>query len=160
MLRKYATALLAAVALALTAPHAQAQQLKSPDQIAYVLKLLTHVMNDFERQITRKTYDRIPHENQEFHEASEALEKAMANESPELKAKVTVALKEAVAAGQAVSDKNTTNDEAVLRAAHGEMVKKVVALDALFPASMRPDPKFMFQPGERAKPAGAAPAAK
>ncbi len=157
MLRKYATALLAAVALALTAPHAQAQELKSPDKIAYVLKLLTHVQNDFGRQIDRKTFDRIPHENMEFHEAAEALEKAMADESPALKTKVTAALKEAVAAGQAVSDKNTTNDEAVLRPLHEAMIKKVVALDALFPASMRPDPKFMFQPGERAK---SAPAAK
>ena len=157
---KYITAVLGAVALAVIAPHARAQELKNPDQIAYVLKLLTHVQNDFGRQIDHKTYDRIPHENQEFHEAAEALDKAMANESPALKKTVDVALKAAVAAGQAVSDKNTTNDEAVLRAAHGEMIKKVVALDALFPASMRPDPKFMFQPGERAKASGAAPAAK
>ena len=156
MLRKYATVILTAAALAVIVPRVQAQELKSPDQIAYVLKLLTHVTNDFERQISLKTYDRIPHENQEFHEASAALEKAMENESAAMKQKVSVALKEAVAAGQAVSDKNTTNDETVLRAAHGEMVKKVVALDALFPEAMRPDPHFMFKAGERAKAPAAA----
>ena len=158
MLIKYVFAMLAGAALVLTAPHVQAQELKNAEQIGYTLKLITHVTNDFLRQIDRKTYDRIPHENEEFHEAGEALEKAVANEAPALKQKVSVALKEAVAAGQAVSDKNTTNDEAVLRPLHGEMVKKVAALDALFPAAMRPDPQFMFKPGDRAKPA--APAAK
>ena len=52
---KYITAVLGAVALAVIAPHARAQELKNPDQIAYVLKLLTHVQNDFGRQIDHKT---------------------------------------------------------------------------------------------------------
>ena len=154
---KYVTAMLAAVAFIAVAPHAQAQELKDPDKVAYMLKLLTHVQNDMGRQIDRKTYDRIAHENQEFNEASEAFEKVLDNESPALKKKADAALKKAVAAGQAVTDKSSTNDDAVLRPLHEKMIKDVVALDALFPASMRPDPKFMFQPGERAK---AAPAAK
>lgn len=157
MLKKYLFAMLAGAALALSAPLVQAQELKNPERIGYVLKLLTHVSNDFLRQVERKTFDRIGHENEEFHEASEALEKAVANESPELKQKVTAALKDAVAAGDAVAAKASTNDEAVLRAAHGELAAKLAALDALFPAAMRPEANFMFKPGERAK---AAPAAK
>lgn len=157
MLRKYLLALLAGAALVLSAPFVQAQELKNADQIGYTLKLITHVSNDFLRQVERKTFDRIGHENEEFHEASEALEKAVANESPELKQKVTAALKDAVAAGDAVAAKASTNDEAVLRAAHSEFAKKITALDALFPAAMRPEANFMFKPGERAK---AAPAVK
>lgn len=153
MMRKYVFAMLAGAALVLTAPHAQAQQLKNPDQIGYVLKLITHVSNDFLRQVERKTFDRIAHENEEMHEASAALEKAVANEAPDLKQKVTVALKDVVAAGDAVAGKAPTNDEAALRTSHGELAKKVAALDVLFPATMRPEANFMFKPGERAKPA-------
>jgi len=151
MLKKYLFAMLAGVALFLTASHVQAQELKNPEKIGYVLKLLTHISNDHLRQVDRKTYDRIGHEGEEFHEAAAAFEKEMAGEDADLKAKVSVALKEAVAASDAMAAKSSTNDEAVLRAAHGELAKKVAALDALFPASMRPEAGFMFKPGERAK---------
>lgn len=153
MLRKYVFAMLAGAALVLTAPHAQAQDLKNPEQIGYVLKLITHVSNDFLRQVERKTFDRIAHENEEMHEAGAALEKAVAGEDAALKQKVTLALKDVLAAGDAVAGKAPTNDEAALRTSHGELAKKVAALDGLFPAAMRPEANFMFKPGERAKPA-------
>ena len=153
MLRKYLFAMLAGAALVLTAPFVQAQELKNADQIGYTLKLITHVSNDFLRQVERKTYDRIGHENEELHEATEALDKAVANEAPTLKQQVSVALKDVVAAGDATAAKASTKDDAVLRTSHGELAKKIAALDALFPAAMRPEANFMFKPGERAKPA-------
>ena len=153
MLRKHLFAMLAGAALIMTAPLAQAQELKNAEQIGYTLKLITHVSNDFLRQVDRKTFDRIGHENEELHEATEALEKAVANEAPSLKQQVSVALKDVVAAGDAVAAKASTNDEAVLRTSHGELAKKVAALDALFLAAMRPEANFMFKPGERSKPA-------
>jgi hypothetical protein len=150
-MRKYFFAMLAAVALILTAPHVQAQELKNPEKIGYVLKLLTHISNDHMRQVDSKTFDRIAHESEEFHEAAAAFEKEMAGEDAALNTKVTAALKEAVAASRAMVAKSSANDETVLRAAHGELAKKVSALDALFPAAMRPQAGFMFKPGERAK---------
>ena len=153
--KKWLAAVLAVFALAAVAPNVHAQQLKSPDEVKKALQLVMHVTNDFDRQITRKTFARIPHENEEFGEASEALLKTVAAEPEPFKQKVAMALKDARAAAQNVSDKNTSNDEAVLRAAHDEMVKKVNVLMALFPEPMRPDPKFMM-----GRPAGAAPAAK
>ena len=151
MLRKYLFAMLAGVALILAAPHVNAQELKNAEKIGYVLKLVTHISNDHLRQVDRKTYDRIGHESEELHEAAEAFEKEMAGEDAALKTKVSVALKETVAASDAMAAKSSTNDEAVLRAAHGELAKKVAALDALFPATMRPEANFMFKPGDRAK---------
>ncbi len=142
--KKCVVALAAVLAFAATMHRANAQDLKSPDDVKKALQMIMHVTNDFDRQITRKTYARLPHENQEFGEASEALVKSVANEPAPFKAKVDVALKEADAAAQAVSDKSSSNDEAVLRAGHAEMLKKVNALFALFPEPMRPDPNFMF----------------
>ncbi len=153
MLKKYVFAMLAGVAVVLTAPHVQAQELKNAEQVGYVLKLITHVSNDFLRQVERKTFDRIAHENEEMHEATAAMEKAVAGEDAALKGKVSGALKDVVAAGDATAAKASTNDEAVVRASHGELAKKVAALNGLFPAAMRPEANFMFKPGERAKPA-------
>ncbi len=150
-MKKYLFALLAVVGLVLTGPHAQAQELKNPEKIAYVLKLITHISNDHLRQVDRKTYDRIAHEGEELHEAAAAFEKEVAGEDAGLKTKVSVALKDVLAASDAMAAKSSTNDEAVLRAAHGELAKKIATLDALFPAAMRPEAGFMFKPGERAK---------
>ncbi len=154
MLKRSLAAIAAVFALGLATANVQAQQLKSPDEVKKALQIVTHVTNDFERQITRKTFARIPHENQEFGEAAEALEKSIAGEPEAFKQKVGVALKDAKAAGQAIADKSASNDEAALRAGHDEMAKKVAVLMALFPEPMRPDPKFMMT-----RPA-AAPAAK
>ncbi len=147
--KKCLAAVVAVIAFA-AAPNVHAQDLKQPDQVKKALQIVMHVTNDFDRQITRKTYARIPHENEEFGEAVEAVEKSVAGEPEPFKQKVEAALKDARAAAQAVSDKNTTNDEAVLRAGHAEMVKKVNLLMALFPESYRPDPNFMMGGGKGA----------
>ena len=152
--KKCLAALVAVVALGVATPSVHAQQLKSPDDVKKALQIVMHVTNDFDRQITRKTFARIPHENEEFGEASAALQKSVAGEPDAFKQKVDAALKDAKAAAQATADKSGSNDEAVLRASHTEMVKKVNVVMALFPEPMRPPADFMMT-----RPA-AAPAAK
>jgi hypothetical protein len=143
-LKGWRAAAVAAFVFALAAPSAQAQALKSPEQVKTALQLVMSVTNDFDRQIQRKTFNRLPHENQEFGEAAGALRKAVADEPAPFKQKVEDALKDASAAAQSVADKSASNDEAALRAGHQEMVKKVDTLIALFPEPLRPDPHFMM----------------
>ena len=148
-------AALAMMAFVFAGPHAQAQDVKSPEDVKKALQMIMHVTNDFDRQITRKTFARLPHENQEFGEAGDNLRKVVANDPAPFKQKVDAALKDATAAAQSVSDKSGSNDEAALRAGHTEMLKKVNALFALFPEPLRPAPDFMM--GRPGAPAGAAP---
>ncbi|MCB2108561.1 MAG: hypothetical protein KDE14_12720 [Rhodobacteraceae bacterium] len=130
----------------LLSPNAKAtESLQSPDDVKYALQLLMHITNDFDRQITRKTYARLPHENEEFIEGADALRKAIASEPEDFKQEVESALGAALSAAKDTADKNATNDEIVLRAAQGVFVEKVNVLLAVFPESLRPDPKFMFK---------------
>jgi hypothetical protein len=133
--------------------------LKSPDDVKTDLRILMQVTNDFDRQITRKTYTRLPHENQEFMEGAGALREAIANEPADFKAKVEPAIQTAVSIAQKVADMSSSNDDAKLRAGHGELLKAVNAVFAFFPEDLRPDPNV--QPGRGAPPAAApAPAAR
>ena len=125
------------------APHASAQQLKSPDDIKMTLRLLVQVSNDFKRQITNKNFARVPHEFMEYMEAADAVRTAMQGESADLKAKVEPRLKAAVAAYQKVSDmsaKETDVDK--LMAEHAKAVTAMNAVFDLFPAALRPDPNL------------------
>src|SRR3954469_10022911 len=79
--RRTAALVIASVGFnAATLISARAADLKSPDNVKLALRLMMQVVNDFDRQITRKTYARLPHENMEFQEASAALRKAVADE--------------------------------------------------------------------------------
>jgi hypothetical protein len=133
-------AVVASLGFALTAMTSMAADLKSPDQIKTCLRILMQVTNDFDRQITRQSYARLPHENMEFMEGAQALRQALANESADLRAQVEPALQKAVDAAQHVADMSSSNDDAKLRAGHGEMLKAVNAVFAYFPEDLRPDP--------------------
>ena len=116
----------------------------SAQDVKYALQMLMHITNDFKRQIERKTYAGLPHENEEFGEGSAALRKAVTNDPEPFKQSVEAALQAAGTAAKDVADKNSTNDEAILRAGHAVMLAKVNAVFELFPEPLRPDPNFMF----------------
>ena len=152
--RRIAVLLITAAGFSAAAPGAWAADLKSPDQVKLALRLMMQVTNDFDRQITRKTYARLPHENMEFQEASAALRQAIADEPKAFQAKVGPAIDRALAAAQKVSDESGAGDDAQLREGHGQLLKAVNAVFAFFPAELRPDPNV--QPGGR--PGGPPPA--
>lgn len=127
------------------APLCAQAALKQPDQVKTCLRLMMQVTNDFDRQITRKTYARLPHENTEFQEASAALRKALAGEPQDFRAKTDPAIQKAVDAAQKEANDSAAGDDAKLRADHGQLLQAVNAVFANFPAEMRPDPNV--QPG-------------
>jgi hypothetical protein len=131
---------------------AQAAPLKAPDEVKTALRLMMQVTNDFDRQITRKTYPRLPHENQEFQEATDALTKAVEAEPAGFKATVGKAVAKARAAAQKVSDESGAGQDAQLRADQGLLLKAVNEVFGNFPAELRPDPNV--QPGGRPAPKG------
>jgi hypothetical protein len=116
-------------------------QVKSPENVKKGLTLLVQVSNDFKRQIGAKNFQRIPHENMEFMEASDALRATIAEEPADLKAKVETKLEAAVAAYQKVSDMSAkSTDVDALMAEHAKAVTAMNAVFDLFPAALRPDP--------------------
>jgi hypothetical protein len=134
-------AVLATIALAPFVASTVAAQLKSPDDVKNGLTLLVQVSNDFKRQITAKNFARIPHENQEYTEAAEALRATIKDEPADFKAKVETRLKASVAAFQKVSDMSANEpDPDKLMAEHAKAVTAMNALFDLFPADLRPDP--------------------
>ncbi|HET9160912.1 MAG TPA: hypothetical protein VFN88_09885 [Caulobacteraceae bacterium] len=122
--------------------------LKSPEDVKTALRLMMQVTNDFDRQISRKTYPRLPHENEEFKEATDALTKAIAGEPSAFKTKVGGEIAKARGLAQKIADESGGGVEATLRADHGEMLKAVNVVFAAFPAELRPDPNV--QPGRPA----------
>jgi hypothetical protein len=122
--------------------------LKSPEDVKTALRLMMQVTNDFDRQITRKTFPRLPHENEEFKEATDALTKAIGGEPNAFKSKVGGQVVKARELAQKIADESGAGQEATLRADHGQMLKAVNAVFDNFPADLRPDPTV--QPGRPA----------
>jgi len=134
-------ALFAAVAIGLLSGSIVFAQLKSPDDVKTALRILVQVSNDFKRQITNKSFARVPHENQEFKEAADGLRSAIKDEPDDFKAKVEARLKDVVAAEQKVSDDSANATDAdALMAEQNKSVTSLNALFDLFPAELRPDP--------------------
>ena len=135
---------IAALALVLSAG-ATAAPLKSPADVKVALRLMMQVTNDFDRQISHKTYNRLPHENQEFGEATGALRQAIGGEPAPFKAQVTPLIDQAVKAAQKTADQSARRNDAELRADQHQLVVAVNRVFAHFPADLRPDPNV--QPG-------------
>ena len=141
MKRVRIAAVLMTIGFALLVASTVAAQLKSPDDVKTGLKLLVQVSNDLKRQITAKNFARIPHENTEYTEATDALRSAIKDEPAAFKAKVETRLKAAVAAFQKVSDMSSNAPDAdKLMAEHAKAVTAMNALFELFPPELRPDP--------------------
>src|SRR5438132_11211251 len=108
--------------LMLVAP-ISAAQLKSPDTVKTVLRLLVQVSNDFKRQITNKNFARVPHEYMEYPEAADALRMGIKDEPADFKNRVETRLKAAVAAYQKISDMSSSaTDPDKLMAEHAKAV--------------------------------------
>src|SRR5256885_10022924 len=107
---------------------AAAAQLKSHDDVKTALRLLVQVSNDFKRQITAKSFARVPHEYMEYTEAADALRTAIKDEPAGFKAKVETRLKAAVTAEQKVSEMSAKTPDADKLMA--EQSKAVSAMNA------------------------------
>jgi hypothetical protein len=123
--------------LAVTLP-VSAADLKSPDQVKNALRILAYVQDDMNRKLPTKSYDRLPHENEEFQEAAVPMREAVANEPAEFKAKVEVLLNKAQAAANNVAEVSKTNDEVKIKAAVVAVADALKPLNELFPENLRP----------------------
>jgi hypothetical protein len=134
------TAFLAALSLIVMtgASHAAMQQ---EDQVKKALATLNRVVGHTQRLIDAKNYERLPHENGEFQEGAEALDKGIAPEPAAFKAKVAPLLKKAEADSQSVADAAGKHDDSGLAKTHAAFAASVVQVLAVFPANVQPQPQ-------------------
>jgi hypothetical protein len=119
---------------------AMAADLKSPDQVRNALRILAYVQDDMARKLPTKSYNRLPHENQEFQEAVVPMRAAAASEPAKFRATVDALLKKAQAAANNVAEVSATNDEARITAAVQAVADAFKPLNELFPEALRPVP--------------------
>ena len=117
-----------------------AAELQTPDKVKDGLRMLAYVQNDMERKLTSKTYERLPHENEEFQEAAAPMLAAVASEPAAFKTKVEVAVKKAQADANAVSDVSASKDAAKIKTAIDAVAADLKTLNELFPEELRPVP--------------------
>jgi len=133
--------LMAGAALfALALAPARAQEMKSPQDVTHALATFPRVVLHTQILMNAKNYARLPHENGEIQEGSEALEKSIAGEPAAFKAKVEPLLKKVDADSQSVADAADAHDDAKLARNHAALDASVKQLLAAFPASVQPPP--------------------
>lgn len=152
MTKKNLLLLSVALTLALTQT-VTAAELKSPEQVKNSLRILAYVQDDMQRKLPNKNYNRLPHENQEFQEAAEAMRDSVASESKEFQAKVETALEKALAAANHVADVSASNNDDEITAAVAAVAAALQPLNELFPEELRPVPGQLGRgPGRRSGP--------
>ena len=112
--------------------------LKSPKKVQKALTTLNRVVDHTERLIVAKNYPHLLHENDEFKEGSEALEKAIVKEPADFKSQVEPLLQQAETASQSVADAATAKDDAKLATTHDTLASSVKTLLAAFPGNVQP----------------------
>jgi hypothetical protein len=133
--------LVCAAILACNSGPALAQMtMNSPQQVTKSLGTFSRVVLHTQILINAKNYVRLPHENGEVKEGTEALEGAIANEPAAFKAKVEPLIKTADANSQAIADAAEAHDDAKLAIAHAAYENSVKQLLDAFPASVQPPP--------------------
>lgn len=137
------------IGMVVAAP-AHADPVKSPQDVRVALRLMMQVSNDFTRQIDRKTFNRLPHENQEFHEASDALRQAMKGDPASFRARVEKKLVVVDARAQLIADESAKASETKLRDDQNMMVRDLRELFGEFPTALHPDPNI--KPGGLLRP--------
>jgi hypothetical protein len=133
-------ALLASLVLATAATVTRAAEPRSPDDVKNALRILAYVQDDMARKLPSHSYSRLPHESQEFTEASVAMRDAVAKEPAEFKASVERALGKALAASDKVAEISKSNDEAKITSAVAAVDAALQELNKLFPEPLRPVP--------------------
>jgi len=138
----FRTSLLACTALlAVNCGFAVAQTtLQSPQQVTKSLGTFSRVVLHTQILINAKNYVRLPHENGEVKEGTEALENAIASEPATFRAKVEPLIKNADLDSQAIADAAVAHDDAKLAIAHAAYANSVKLLLAAFPSSVQPPP--------------------
>jgi hypothetical protein len=126
--------------LATFAQGTRAAEPKSPDAVKNALRVLAYVQDDMARKLPTHAYARLPHENQEFQEASQAMRDAVAMDPADFRAKVEAALGKATKAASNVAEVSASDDEAKITAAVKSVDTALKDLNALFPESLRPVP--------------------
>jgi cytochrome c556 len=137
--KKIALALVGTLALVVGRGAAAAEP-QSPEQVHTALRILASVYADMESKLPDQQFDRLPHENMEFHEGSGAMRDAMEKEPADYKARVLAALDAAVNASQNVAEVSKTHDAAKARAALDALAASMRSLNALFPEAIRAEP--------------------
>ena len=144
--------LLAGSLTLLAAQGAAAAEPRSPEQVHTALRILASVYADMESKLPDQQFDRLPHENMEFHEGAGAMRDAMQDEPADYKAKVLAALDKAVNASQNVADTSKTHDTAKVRAALDALAADMRALNGLFPEELRAEPGSVPAPQHKRPP--------
>ena len=111
---------------------------KSPAKVQKALATLNRVVDHTARLIQAKNYDHLLHENNEFKEGSEALEKSIAKAPADFKAKIDPLLKQTDADSQSIADAATAKDDAKLATTHDALTNSVKTLLAAFPDNVQP----------------------
>ena len=132
-----------AVSLALTGSSVAAlAAMQSPQQVMNALATFPRVVLHTQILIDAKNYTRLPHENGEIKEGSEALTKSIAGEPGTFKAKIEPLLQKVDADSQSVADAANAHDDGKLATTHAALAVSVKALLASFPDSVQqPPPK-------------------
>jgi len=143
-------AAIAGLLLAVSVAHGAAP--KSPDAVKNALRILAYVQDDMVRKLPTRSYARLPHESQEFTEASEAMRDAVAGDPAAFKSQVESALGKALAASSTVAEVSKSNDEAKIKAAVVAVDAALQELNRLFPESLRPVPGQLGQGPGRGPP--------
>jgi hypothetical protein len=114
--------------------------LKSSDDVRRALATLNRVVGHTQRLMDAKNYERLPHENGEFAEGSEALAKSIQGEPAAFKARVLSLLKTADSDSEALATAAKAHDDAQLATAHAALAQAVKIVIASFPADVQPPP--------------------
>ncbi len=113
---------------------------KSPDAVKNALRVLAYVHSDMASKLPSHAYARLPHECQEFKEASQAMRDAVAGDPAPFKAQVERAMGKALAASDQVAELSKSNDEAKITSAVAAVDAALQDLNKLFPQDLRPVP--------------------
>jgi hypothetical protein len=115
-------------------------EMNSPQQVKNALATFPRVVLHTQILIDAKNYVRLPHENGEIKEGSEALEKSIAAEPVDFKSRVEPLLRKVDADSQSVADAADAHDDAKLAKNHAALASSVKLLLAAFPDSVQPPP--------------------
>jgi|GEM_PF-3403298 len=110
----------------------------TPQQIAAALKRFAGDRRDIGLRYAQQAYERIPGELKDLRRDAALLEVAIQNGDVAFRASVARGLTGVAAAFAAVSAASMSRDEAAIAAALADFDAALVALNALFPADLRP----------------------
>jgi hypothetical protein len=138
--RSRIVAVLLSFAVAAVGGATRAAEPASPDAVKNALRILAYVQADMASKLPSHAYARLPHECQEFTEASAAMRDAVATDPAQFKAQVQSALGKALAASNNVAEISKSNDEAKITSAVMAVDAALQDLNKLFPEGLRPMP--------------------